>query len=474
MQRAPGHLPPDEALAAAEPNTTVRPDDWLVLTVDVGDVLETVDESTVLAASENGTDHVTLSLVQTNPPPSLQAHEIPVADLARRVDAENGTITYLYDGQSPTLRGTDPVYRVTLTVGAANAHVSRSYTVGTDVRVHSPRLQIGGRRLNDDPRTRDILPNRSNVTVPLTSSFAASKPLDVSVVRFDGTAIVPPRTVTMNETGTARLTVDLSAVQNGTAASVVVTDGHTGRTVDRNRVVIGEIPDPEIADISQGQLLPVNGNGTVTVAVNNEGTAAFDGPVTVTFDGTTHTKNLLIPPAGRVNVTFSLQTGSAGPADFTAAVGSNEDYQRLRVGGPTVEYVEVGNSTAGEVVVSPQRERPLELTAALANPSVWEATTTVTATVGDETVRKQVTVPSGETSQVTLSVPVAALPDGTYDLTVQTGNDTVTRTLAVTPETPTQTPTATSTDRTPGADGSGFGIVVTVLALVSAARYRMA
>ena len=470
VERAPGHLPPSEALGAASQNATIRPDDWLVLTVDIGSVVDTVDESTVLA-DENGTAGVTLSMVQTNPPPSLQRHEIAVANLTRQVDAANGTITYFYDGQSPTLRVDDPNYRVNLTVSESNDHVSRGWTVDTNVRISSPMVDLGGEYLGDDPRSREILPNRSNVTIPLTSRFSPEKPLTVSLVGANGTTVAPARTVTVTDTGAARTTVALS-VANGTAATVVVADGHTGRTILTKGVVIGEIADPEICRISQEQLLPPNASGSVTVAVENEGSAAFDGPVTATVGDTTHSQSVRIPPAGRTNVTFAVETHSPGSMDFTAAVGANEDYQHLAVGGPTIGFVEVANGSTGEVVVRPQRDRPLALTAALTNPSVWSTRTTVRATLANQTVRQQVTVRSGTTNQTTLSVPVASLSPGTYDLTVQTNNDTVTRTLVVQSEQSTPTDSTTTTTSTPGVDGSGFGIVAAVLALVSVAWFR--
>lgn len=470
IERAPGHLPPVEAADAATPTETVRADEWLLVTVDADRVLGSINGSTELAAGHNGTDGVVLSMEQTNPAASLQAHEIDVGSLLGRVNATAGTITYFYDGQSPTLRSTDLTYRVRLDIAATNDAVSRRHTVTATVQVDSPNVQIDDPYL-DDPRNRGIVPNRPNVTVPLVSQFPPSKPLSVRVVGPDGTDVVPRRTVTANETGRARTAVDLSAVTNGTHVALVVVDGHTDRPIARQQLLVGRVPDPGIADVTQDGLLPVDATGRVTVTVDNAGTATFVGPVEATFAGQRYTRRVQIPARTETAVTFDLQTppNPLERADFTVTVGDSRDYQPLALGAPTIDAVDVGDASSDPTVAA-DRRHPLRLTVVLANDRLRPAETSLTTTLDDRTMRRRVTVEATDTARYTLSVPVADLPAGSYNLTLGTGTDSVTRTLSVRSPTASATPTERST---PAADGPGFGLLGVVLALLCVAWYRL-
>jgi PKD repeat protein len=224
-------------------------------------------------------------------------------------------------------------------------------------------------------------------------------------------------------------------------------------------------PDIGAADVSFADETLVAGDSlTVEATLTNDGDAAGERAVEFVVNGTVvenRTVNLTANESETVTFTRQLTT----PGSATVSVDGTTQTVDVQPAEPDISVARVEQSTdsvlAGET---------FDLSAYVQNTGTAEGATSVELELFGEVVdTKHVTVPAGETREVTFTRQIQA--PGSY--TASVGNATVSLEVA-SEDTTTTSDTTTTTGDSSNVLSPGFGPAVAVLALALAAAGRFA
>ncbi len=288
-----GTLTADAALSGArdaeplvgEHAVRVVDGDWVVLRFDVdGTLSELPSNASLVAPATHG--NATVRVRDAVAGPETDAAEVDLANATRWFDAETGTLWYAYRADQTNDANVFEYAALGETWNAtARTTVRAVDAVTLDVE---PDGRLAPETVTLDGDT--ALPPGTNLTVTVRTA--------AGVVARDGVVAGP---------GRFDATLDLSAVPNGTNASVVVT--RDDRVVHQRAVTVVSEPVLELrgfrANDGDDQLRADERN-VVRAFLWNRGNAAGNATVVVSVGNRTRTRNVTLPPSETrgVAVTF--------------------------------------------------------------------------------------------------------------------------------------------------------------------------
>lgn len=346
------------------------------------------------------------------------------------------------------------------------------------------------------PGDTEIVAKVGNQRDSTTLAIRTPSSISVSETRLSGETLLAGTS--------AELTVDLanSGQLAGSATVPVVLNGERiarqNVSIDgggqETRALSFEVPPPGEYELSVGEAdpstltvvdnssvsievlqapaeIPTVGSYTVTAVFQNENDVAVTVPIRYAVQGTEQREFVTVEP-GRTTVEFTERAvGTPGETIRheiavleTRRIAESEVRELPEFGIESVDAVET--ATAGEQT---------SITVTLENTGPADGSVAATILFAGQNVSTQeVTVPSGETVQISVEITpdtpgtvtyAAAIPEETVSasLTVEEADDEQTET----PQTPTEVETDTETEATDDDDGAGFGIAAAVLALLA-------
>lgn len=234
--------------------------------------------------------------------------------------------------------------------------------------------------------------------------------------------------------------------------------------VDRGAITVSDVQAPTKATAGD--------DVTVTATISSEADTAVDVPVTYRSDGVGSKRTAVTVEPGTTNVSFERSVTSAGRVVHRVGAGADRAAEETAVRAPAT--LEVTNLAGSETATTGSE---MTVTATIENTGGVATEESVTVALDGATITTEpVSLASGEATRVSASFTLAAGGEHTY--TVETEDDSVSATVVAESGEATDSTasadgesdtTAPSDDEptTTSGDGPGFGIAVTLFALLA-------